>query len=195
MQFSPSTVNLVQFCSHSNPWGEDQFVYVYNSRGREVKTYFPVNPCLQQIAKYLQMQHVKKPWETYLKDGLRHLQERTINDFSRPAANTDKLYMNIGNRDVIEVAHPQQSTQDAQEDATDAGGPLTRVHLGPIGSGSDQIKSDTLRTEFSRTFGLLATDIEMSSVLDSVIGNCRDSFILVKGKSEILLLNKKFCLV
>ncbi|XP_055713961.1 uncharacterized protein LOC129808205 isoform X4 [Phlebotomus papatasi] len=176
--------NSVLENGHSNPWGEDQFVYVYNSRGREVKTYFPVNPCLQQIAKYLQMQHVKKPWETYLKDGLRHLQERTINDFSRPAANTDKLYMNIGNRDVIEVAHPQQSTQDAQEDATDAGGPLTRVHLGPIGSGSDQIKSDTLRTEFSRTFGLLATDIEMSSVLDSVIGNCRDSFILVKGISD-----------
>uniref|UniRef100_A0A1L8DCN3 DED domain-containing protein n=1 Tax=Nyssomyia neivai TaxID=330878 RepID=A0A1L8DCN3_9DIPT len=169
---------------HSNPWGDDQFVYVYNSRGREVKTYFPVNPCLQEIAKYLQMQHVKKPWENYLKDGLKHLQERTINDFTRPAANTDKLYMNIGNRDVIEVAHPQQKPHDAPEDAIDAGGPLTRVHLGPIGSGSDHIKSDTLRTEFSRTFGLLATDIEMSSVLDSIIGNCRDSFILVKGISD-----------
>ncbi|XP_055682548.1 uncharacterized protein LOC129789616 isoform X2 [Lutzomyia longipalpis] len=176
--------NSVLENGHSNPWGDDQFVYVYNSRGREVKTYFPVNPCLQQIAKYLQMQHVKKPWENYLKDGLKHLQERTINDFTRPAANTDKLYMNIGNRDVIEVAHPQQAPQDAQEDATDAGGPLTRVHLGPIGSGSDHIKSDTLRTEFSKTFGLLATDIEMSSVLDSIIGNCRDSFILVKGISD-----------
>ncbi|XP_059618707.1 uncharacterized protein LOC132263125 isoform X3 [Phlebotomus argentipes] len=176
--------NSVLENGHSNPWGDDQFVYVYNSRVREVKTYFPVNPCLQQIAKYLQMQHVKKPWETYLKDGLRHLQERTTNDFTRPAANTDKLYMNIGNRDVIEVAHPQQNPQDAQGDATDAGGPLTRVHLGPIGSGSDQIKSDTLRTEFSKTFGLLATDIEMSSVLDSIIGNCRDSFILVKGISD-----------
>ncbi|GAB0097346.1 uncharacterized protein DMENIID0001_129810 [Sergentomyia squamirostris] len=174
--------NSVVENGHSNPWGDDQFVYVYNSRGREVKTYFPANPCLQQISKYLQMQHLKKPWESYLREGLKHLQERTSNDFNRPAANTDKLYMNIGNRDVIEVAHPQQNPQDA-EDVTD-GGPLTRVHLGPIGSGSDQIKSDTLRSEFSRTFGLLATDIEMSSVLDSIVGNCRDSFILVKGISD-----------
>lgn len=33
-------------------------------------------------------------------------QTRTESSFERPAANTDKLYMNIGKRDVIEVQHP-----------------------------------------------------------------------------------------
>lgn len=109
-----------------------------------------------------------------MKEGLEHLQERTENDFTRPAANTDKLYMNIGNRDVIEVQHPLPT------DTTD--GPLaTRLHLGPIGCGKDLVRSDTSRVDFAREHGLLATDIEMSSVLDSIIGNCRDSFILVKG--------------
>lgn len=82
--------------------------------------------------------------------------------------------MNIGNKEVIEVAHPKST------DTVD--GPFSnRLHLGPIGSGKDHIRSDTSRIEFARNFGLLATDMEMSSVLDSIIGNCRESFILVKG--------------
>ncbi|XP_037028515.1 uncharacterized protein LOC119068835 isoform X1 [Bradysia coprophila] len=152
------------------------YVYVY-SNGEEQRTYHPVNACLQEIGKHLQSA-IKKPWETYLKEGLMHLQERTENDFTRPAANTDKLYMNIGNRDVIEVAHPISN-----EDTTD--GPLSnRLHLGPIGSGKDLVRSDTSRIDFAKKYGLLATDVEMSSVLDSIIGNCRESFILVKGISD-----------
>lgn len=84
--------------------------------------------------------------------------------------------MNIGNGEVIEVQHPHP-TENA--DANSFG--QNRLHLGPIGSGKDIIRSETDRIEFARAHGLLATDIEMSSVLDSIIGNCRDSFILVKG--------------
>lgn len=147
---------------------------MYNC-GDEQRIYYPKNTCLQKIASNLQSAiEGKRPWEHYLKDGLRHLQERTENDFNRPSAKTDKLYMNIGNKEVIEVAHPISA------DTID--GPLSnRLHLGPIGSGKDLIRSDESRIEFARKYGLLATDIEMSSVLDSIIGNCRESFILVKG--------------
>lgn len=105
-------------------------------------------------------------------------QARTENDFTRPAANTDKLYMNIGNGEVIEVQHPQP-TESA--DGNSLG--RNRIHLGPIGSGKDIIRSESERIDFARAHGLLATDVEMSPVLDSIIGNCRDSFILVKGNS------------
>lgn len=82
--------------------------------------------------------------------------------------------MDIGNRDVIEVQHPLPA------ETTDE--PLAnRLHLGPIGSGKEIVRTDTSRIEFARAHGLLATDLEMSSVLDSIIGNCRESFILVKG--------------
>lgn len=143
--------------------------------GDERRTYYPVNASLEEIARGLQMAtDGKRPWEAYMKEGLQHLQERTENDFTRPAANTDKLYMNIGNRDVIEVQHPMP-TETGSEPQT------TRLHLGPIGSGKDLVRSDSARIEFARSSGLLATDIEMNAVLDSIIGNCRDSFILVKG--------------
>lgn len=161
---------------------EKPYCYVYSNQ-EDLKTYFPVNPCLQEIAKSLQA-HIsaRRPWESYYHEGLSHLKDRIENDFTRPAANTDKLYMNIGNRDVIEVQHPQP------QDSTDAGEePLMRLHLGPIGSGYDLIKSDTLRTEFAKQHGLLATDVELNSVLDSVVGNCRESFLVVKGISGTFL--------
>jgi hypothetical protein len=159
---------------------EKPYCYVY-STGEEFKTYFPVNHCLQDIAKSMQNAQIdgRKPWETYYNEGLIHLKEKVDTDFTRPAANTDKLYMNIGNRDVIEVQHPQP--QDMNEFNEE---PSMRIHLGPVGSGYELIKSDTLRNEYSKRYGLLATDVEFNSVLDSIVGNCRDSFMLIKGVSD-----------
>ncbi|XP_018792415.1 PREDICTED: uncharacterized protein LOC108971058 isoform X3 [Bactrocera latifrons] len=156
---------------------EKPYVYIYQS-GEDVKTYFPSNDSLQQIAEGLQANmEVKRPWDTYLREGLASLMQKTESDFSRPSTNTDKLFMNIGNNEVIEVAHPIAT------DTVD-GVPRSRLHLGPIGSGRDLVRSDNSRMEFAKKYGLLATDVEMSSVLDSIIGNCRESFILVKGISD-----------
>lgn len=158
---------------------EKPYCYVFNN-GEELKKYFPINPCLQDIAKSLQSHaNAKKPWESYFEEGLIHLKEKIDTDFTRPSANTDKLYMNIGNKDVIEVQHPlPQDTTDSSDV------PSMRLHLGPVGSGYELVKSDTLRTEFSKKYGLIATDVEFNSVLDSIVGNCRDSFLLVKGISD-----------
>ncbi|XP_069965558.1 uncharacterized protein [Bactrocera oleae] len=156
---------------------EKPYVYIYKS-GEDVKTYFPINDSLQQIAEGLQANmEVKRPWDTYLREGLASLMQKTESDFSRPSVNTDKLFMNIGNNEVIEVAHPIAT------DTVD-GVPRSRLHLGPIGSGRDLVRSDNSRMDFAKKYGLLATDVEMSSVLDSIIGNCRESFILVKGISD-----------
>ncbi|XP_067639492.1 uncharacterized protein [Eurosta solidaginis] len=156
---------------------EKPYVYVYKS-GEDVKTYFPINDSLQQIAESLQANmEAKRPWDTYLREGLSTLMQKTESDFNRPALNTDKLFMNIGNNEVIEVAHPIAT------DTVD-GVPRSRLHLGPIGSGRDLVRSDNSRMDFAKKYGLLATDMEMGSVLDSIIGNCRESFILVKGISD-----------
>ncbi|EDW27562.1 GL20347 [Drosophila persimilis] len=143
-----------------------------------VKTYFPINDSLQQIAESLQANmELKRPWESYLGQAQQTLAQKTESDFGRPDPKTDKLFMNIGNNEVIEVAHPIAADEVN-------GVPRLRLHLGPIGSGRDLVRSDDLRTQFARKYGLLATDVEMSSVLDSIIGNCRESFILVKGISD-----------
>ena len=44
-------------------------------------------------------------WTEYIKEGQSHLAAQEV-DFNRPPANTDRLYMNIGGSDVIEVGHP-----------------------------------------------------------------------------------------
>ncbi|XP_030080147.1 uncharacterized protein LOC111598308 isoform X3 [Drosophila hydei] len=156
---------------------EKPYVYVYKT-GEDAKTYFPVNDSLQQIAESLQANmELKRPWETYLRDAQQSLAQKTESDFGRPDGKTDKLFMNIGNNEVIEVAHPIAADEIN-------GVTRPRLHLGPIGSGRDLVRNDDLRTKFARKFGLLATDVEMSSVLDSIIGNCRESFILVKGISD-----------
>lgn len=136
---------------------------------------------MQEIAKSLQQNsNRRRPWEDYQRDAMKNLALKTETDFEKPAANTDKLYMNIGNKEVIEVAHPVAHNT---EDSTD-GLPSMRIHLGAIGSGRDFIKSDNSRVDFAKEYNLLATDVELSSVLDSIIGNCRDSFVLVKGISD-----------
>lgn len=161
--------------SLTNGHGKEQkpYCYVFVNEESEVKKYFPLNDCLQNIAMDLfNLSHQQQPWEEYLNDGIADLRQKIENDFTRPAANTDKLYMNIGNRDVIEVAHPLPAEGENVS---------TRIHLGPIGAGRDLVKADQLRIEFAKQYGLLATDVEMDSVLDSIVGNCRESFIIVKG--------------
>ena len=44
-------------------------------------------------------------WKGYIQDGQQLLHAQQV-DFSRPHPTTDKLYMNIGGSDVIEVGHP-----------------------------------------------------------------------------------------
>lgn len=62
--------------------------------------------------------------------------------------------------------------------------PSTRLHLGPIGCGFDLVRSDTQRTDFAKKHHLLATDVEMNSVLDSIVGNCKEAFVMIKGIAD-----------
>lgn len=41
-----------------------------------------------------------------MKEGLENLVNQSEHDFNAPPPESDKLYMAIGDRDVIEVAHP-----------------------------------------------------------------------------------------
>lgn len=51
-------------------------IYFYNGGDeQETRRYYPVNPCLQEIAKnLLNASEGKRPWDGYIKEGLQHLQ-------------------------------------------------------------------------------------------------------------------------
>lgn len=77
----------------------------------EIKPYSPSNTNLQDIASKLKMSNESDatsipPWLNYLREALNTLRGQADQDFSAPSADTDKLYMSIGARDLIEVAHP-----------------------------------------------------------------------------------------
>lgn len=76
----------------------------------ETKSYAPQMLNLQEIAKQLKDAadsdpSVTPPWMNYLRDGLNILGSNE-SDFNSPSIETDKLFMTIGEKDLIEVSHP-----------------------------------------------------------------------------------------
>ncbi|XP_035725685.1 uncharacterized protein LOC118443187 isoform X2 [Vespa mandarinia] len=169
-----------------------KYVYVYcesakmNENGNyhfETKEYCPPNLGLQEIAVNLKQQsenEISPPWQEYLKEGIESLGNQAEHDFKAPPPESDKLYMAIGDRDVIEVAHPiapQDTTNKRMEGCP-------RIHLAPIASGRQIARDDQLRQKFATRFGALAFDAEMDAVVESILGNCRENFAVIRGISD-----------
>ncbi|XP_046740548.1 uncharacterized protein LOC124407967 isoform X3 [Diprion similis] len=169
-----------------------KYVYVYCESAKlhengsylfETKEYCPQNLGLQEIAANLKSQAengTTPPWQTYLKEGIDALSTQSEHAFQPPAPESDKLYMAIGERDVIEVAHPV-APQGLTNKRLDG---CPRIHLAPVASGRQIARDDQLRQKFATKFGVLAFDAEMDAVVESVLGNCRESFAVVRGISD-----------
>ncbi|XP_065156923.1 uncharacterized protein [Atheta coriaria] len=173
----------------SYPYKNNKHVYVYCDSANktetgydfEVKPYGPSNLNLQEIAANLKMEAETQNaprWNEYLQTGLANL-ENVETDYKAPPPETDKLYMSIGEGDLIEVAHPQPAKTDAPRLEG-----CPKVHLAMIGSGRRVVKSDQLRQQFAAQFGALAFDCEFDTVIESVLGNCKDSFVCIRGISD-----------
>lgn len=61
---------------------------------------------LYAIIYFKSENEISPPWQEYLKEGIESLGNQAEHDFKAPPPESDKLYMAIGDRDVIEVAHP-----------------------------------------------------------------------------------------
>lgn len=59
-----------------------------------------------------------------------------------------------------------------------------RIHLAPVASGRHIARDDQLRQKFAARFGALAFDTEMDAVVESILGNCRESFAVIRGISD-----------
>ncbi|XP_014277226.1 uncharacterized protein [Halyomorpha halys] len=148
----------------------------------EIKKYNPINDIIQEVARKIKEQDEKNgdsSWLHFMEEGLSHLGVQSEHDFIRPSGDTDKLYMPIGEKDLIEVAHPQP--QDATDSWTEE---RPRLHVGPVGSGRDVSRDTKLREEFCRKAGLLALDFESDCVVESIVGNRTLSWALVRGAAD-----------
>ncbi|XP_044584110.1 uncharacterized protein LOC123264717 isoform X4 [Cotesia glomerata] len=168
-----------------------KYVYIYCEGAKhneedgsyhfDTKEYCPVNLGLQDLAMNIKKQAEDEsnvPWKKYLKEGLENLDNlQSEHDFKQPPLESDKLYMAIGDRDVIEVAHPAAPQDTANKRMIGC----PRMHLASIASGRLISRDDQLRQKFASRFGCLAFDGEMDAVVESILGNCRDSFAVVRG--------------
>ncbi|XP_067208714.1 uncharacterized protein [Linepithema humile] len=177
--------------SHPTPLN-NKYTYVYcesakmNENGNyhfETKEYCPPNLSLQEIAATLMKQaenEATPPWQTYMKEGLENLVNQSEHDFNAPPPDSDKLYMAIGERDVIEVSHPIAPQDSINKRANGC----SRIHLAPVASGRQIARDDQLRQKFASRFGALAFDAEMDAVVESILGNCRENFAVIRGIAD-----------
>ena len=179
--------------SAPGPAQPQRFIYQYCQTARlgqegevtfETKSWCPAEETLQRIAEMLVSQtwsgEEPSPWQSQYNSAhqVLALEEEAV--WARPDPATDKLYMSLGGGDMIEVGHP--APQPGTEDPRQAGFPL--LHLGPVAAGRGVSLDDQLRQEFAYKNGVLAYDTELDSVVESVYGNRKDHYILIRGIAD-----------
>lgn len=132
---------------------------------------------LRNITEY--ESNYRHSWARHIEHALDNLQAGE-STFYRPDPKTDKLYAPLDGR-IVQVEHPKPSHggHERPEQAIQS-----RLRYGPIGAGRFVARSDTLRMDFSRMYGLMAFDGDFNAVLESVEGNRKDSFLIIKGIAD-----------
>ena len=59
-----------------------------------------------------------------------------------------------------------------------------KIHLGPIGAGRKVALDDRLRQEFARRHGIICFDLELDAVVESIYGNRKDNYTLIRGIAD-----------
>ncbi len=164
---------VYQYCEKIHFDGDDQVRF-------ETRSWCPPDLGLQHIAGDLveryQSESSAAPWLDYFVQGLN---EGGFDEtWTRPSSDSDKLYMSVGGGDVIEVGHPMPR-EAHRVDPRALGEPV--VQVGPIGSGRRVAGDERLRQEFAARFGTLAFDGEFDAVVESVFGNRKDQYMMIRG--------------
>lgn len=171
----------------NSTWKELQTVDSFNYR-----FWCPLSLELQEIARQIynetqQDDHneCQPSWERYIEEARNRLQESDDLEFVRPDENTDKLYMSIGTNDLIEMAHPEpdpQNEENYRNDPRKRGMP--KIHFGAVGSGRLAVGNEQLRQDIALKFGIKAFDIEFDTVIESIFGNRKDRYIIIRGIAD-----------
>ncbi|XP_077483890.1 uncharacterized protein LOC144093975 [Amblyomma americanum] len=149
-----------------------------------VKTWCPPELRLQELAEQMWQQGTAdpelRPWERYIEDGLRALADQE-SDFARPPESSDRLYMSIGAKDLIEVAHP--APPQGAPDCRLPGRPV--VHFGSVASGlGSVVRDDSRRHALAEEYGVRAFDTGFDTVVESIYGNRKDHYAFIRGIAD-----------
>ncbi|KAF2366199.1 Nucleoside phosphorylase domain [Trinorchestia longiramus] len=173
----PTSKNIYLYCESAKKKddGGHQF---------DCRSWGPPDLTLQDIAaklknKYEGVNAPRAPWLEYLSQSEQSLADQEM-CFQRPPDFTDRLFMSIGGSDVIQVTHP--APHEGQDHVRAPGVP--RVHLGLIASGRCVVLDPRLHQDFASELGVLAFDQEMDAVIESVYGNRKDTYTVIRGIAD-----------
>lgn len=176
------------FCESAKKNADEQTV-TYST-----KSWRPPFTQLQTIAMQLAHEHNAdadgfKPWLAYADEALAELnkhggvmgggdQQHATMNFNRPPSSTDKLYMNIGDSQIIEVGHPEPRVGASNNTSSSSNNSMRydiehsepRIHLGPIAGGRQVTRDQLLRQDFASHYGCLAYDYDFDAVMESIFG-------------------------
>lgn len=169
--------NIYYYCQKILKNKEGDLQYVHKTFASRDTT---LQQVAQQIAETAELNPDSAPWEQYIEEGQALLQGQEA-DFVRPLPSTDRLYMNIGDDNIIEVEHPQPPQSDGDMKVHVE---KPRIHFGVLGSGRPVVKTDATRLDFASKYNIKAFDTEFDQVLESIEGNRKDCFMFIRGISD-----------
>ncbi|KAI6176394.1 hypothetical protein M3Y97_00793400 [Aphelenchoides bicaudatus] len=128
-------------------------------------------------------------WLSYADQLIRKLnEEKTENlDFTRPSAEVDVIaVVDAEEGDTVVAAHPDERSHSKVHEGTVAS--MIRytapVSLDDTDTPIKQPNSQALRNGFLKEYNAKAFDAGFPSVIDSVKGNCIDSYLLIRGIAD-----------
>ena len=147
------------------------------------KTWRPEDKQLNDVITQIQNDYKKNAffgdsWQEYIREAESELQGGDMR-FTRPAPDSDKLYR-IHDNSETSMEHPKSPSDSVRARFPDQ--PV--LHAGPVGTGKPLVKDDKTREEFAARHGVLCVDSGFQAVLDSIDGNRKESFALIRGVSD-----------
>jgi len=171
---SNSNGNIYFFCDKILQDKDNQIIF-------NTKKYRPKDGFLQNVTDQIKATMARtgdySPWKKYIKEGLNLLAVQEA-DFNRPPPDTDRLTMMIGEDNMIEMQHPELPGGGDERQG------WPKIHFNVFGSGKQFTRADDLRLEFAQRNGVMAFDTEFDQVVESIVGNVKDSFMFIRGISD-----------
>jgi hypothetical protein len=187
--------DIVVSFPETTPSSSSNFVYAHfetqksqpNSSNDELtvshKAWMPASMELYKIVNsirksYNPYQNISSlyPWEEYLSRAIGSLTDEQV-DWSRPKE--DKLFLNVGGSNLVEVEHPVSVEADRRHFG------LPSVRFGKIGGGKSISLDEQLRHAVSEQYGIACFDSDVTDqVMESIEGNRKDSFIVIRGIAD-----------
>ncbi|XP_059150764.1 uncharacterized protein LOC131937389 [Physella acuta] len=184
----------------STPVDDTGALYIYCSKVEKVKNssgysyatriFTPGQHVLLNVVEKMKKQADTNPtqdgqFEQFIEAGKDILRGQESN-FHRPNIKKDRLFLTKADGSTIQVDHPRPLTG-----ASDYKEGQTCIRYGLIGCGNKVARTDPMRREFAQLNGIKAYHQEHDAVLESVEGNCCESYLVILGMCDYEDGNKK----